>query len=368
MNSLDLLPNELKNIIYSNLIIIDKVMFSRINKFFYENYKCDKNQDIYDLFKPYLSHDIANIDLLQFGKENELKLEHIEIDRFYFNIFTCLCPTKFILKICHIRNEQLQFSDHFESEKLILNILKEFVLNNITPHIVIPLLYLKTNINLYYQLTGECINTNYGYHSNFRYFKSEINNYKNEVFISVQECYKNLLHCLQENILSENQWTILLFQLLYTLAVIQKKYKTFRHNNLKLNNIAIIKTKRTNIEYEFNETKFIFNKVNFRIMINNFNLASLHDTVKNNITFNPLMQEKGIGYKENKYIDIHYFLSILTRADFYKTIKGGLSPMITQFIDRIIPPELKKFRCDVEEYTTPAKIIFDDPLFAPFKI
>jgi serine/threonine protein kinase len=51
----------------------------------------------------------------------------------------------------------------------------------------------------------------------------------------------DLVTYIKQNTLSETDWKILLFQLLFVLQIIQRHLPEFRHNDLKPNNILIQK-------------------------------------------------------------------------------------------------------------------------------
>ena len=63
----------------------------------------------------------------------------------------------------------------------------------------------------------------------------------------------------------------LLFQLIHTLALIQKEFPGFRHNNLTISNIFIYINKLPeDLSYEFGNNKWVLENCNFTIKITNF--------------------------------------------------------------------------------------------------
>ena len=64
--------------------------------------------------------------------------------------------------------------------------------------------------------------------------------------------------------MTTKEWRILFFQIISVLAVIQKKYPTFRHNDLKANNILLQKISTNNT---FNKFKYKINGKEYVILI-----------------------------------------------------------------------------------------------------
>jgi hypothetical protein len=84
---------------------------------------------------------------------------------------------------------------------------------------------------------------------------------------------ETLYNFLKNNEMSEMQWKILFFQVLYTLLKITEMHGKFRHNELSLDNILVYK-KTENLKdktrYKINNVDFDLPNGGFEIKITNF--------------------------------------------------------------------------------------------------
>ena len=79
----------------------------------------------------------------------------------------------------------------------------------------------------------------------------------------------------------------------------------------------------------------------------------------------------------NRYYDLHYFFSTLTRKGFFPQFwtEPEIPQKIRDFVKRILPKKYIKGKYVTDrgrilindEYTTPAKIMLNDPLFNKFR-
>ena len=102
----------------------------------------------------------------------------------------------------------------------------------------------------------------------------------------------------------------LLFQITHTLAVIQKKYEGFKHNQLNFKNIYVYlkKNKDEVNKYEFNGNIFYVKNADLDVKITNFDNSIIpgYYSSNSNIPF---------YNKKNDYFDLHYFLNYLLHSD-----------------------------------------------------
>ena len=85
---------------------------------------------------------------------------------------------------------------------------------------------------------------------------------------------RNLGQYLWGALSSLGDWQCLFFQIISTLAVIQSKYPSFRHNDLKANNILISKTDVYNkkLLYKVNKKEYILPSIGYCIYLWDFDL------------------------------------------------------------------------------------------------
>lgn len=113
----------------------------------------------------------------------------------------------------------------------------------------------------------------------------------------------------------------ILFQIIFTLAVLQKEHNGFRHNMLNPDSIYVyLKKESTDSDrYEFGDMNFYIKDNSIDTKITNFFIASTKD-------------------KKNDYYDLHYFLNSLINLI---ELPSDKSDELNVFLDRVIP---KKYR------------------------
>jgi len=153
------------------------------------------------------------------------------------------------------------------AEIYMLKLLSYFVVKCQTPHIILPISTFNTSIKPFLKLQEEEIvpadNTKYAdfiknyqdghYYENVSVIISEWAN-RGDMGMFLKKNYKKLqlIH-----------WQCLFFQIISTLAVIQSKYPSFRHNDLKANNILISKIDTSNkkLLYKVNKKEYILTAI-----------------------------------------------------------------------------------------------------------
>lgn len=223
------------------------------------------------------------------------------------------------------------------AELLMLKILSSFVVNNQTPHIVLPISTFNTNINIFISLIKNNIITNKKYEQFVE--KCENNEFHNTVSVLISEWADggDLLDYLRDNYtkLSIREWRVLFFQILSVLAVIQTKYPGFRHNDLKANNILISKNDLCNkiLLYKVNNKEYTLPAIGYCIYLWDFDFACIPGVVENSKVYQDWTKKINITPKKNRYYDIHYFFCTLI-------FKGFLPEIMT---DPIVPNEVREF-------------------------
>ncbi len=238
------------------------------------------------------------------------------------------------------------------AELLMIKVLSYFVINNHTPHIVLPISTFNAKIDYFIDLFTNKKIENKKYASFVRSYGE--GQYYDWVSILISEWANggDLLDYIRNNYktMTLMKWKILLFQILSVLAVIQKKYPTFRHNDLKANNILIHNIKLNtankpvaNIKYTITEQDFIIPNMDFQIKIWDFDFSSIPGIVDNAKVCAKWTDEINVTPEGNKYYDIHYFLNTLIRPEFFEAYKeeGSVPQEIKDFINRVVPDKYK---------------------------
>jgi serine/threonine protein kinase len=275
------------------------------------------------------------------------------------------------------------------AELLMLKKLSSFVVNNQTPHIVLPIATFNTNINTFISLTRNNIITNKKYEQFVK--KCEEKEFHDAVSVLISEWADggDLLDFLRENYnkLSVREWRVIFFQILSVLAVIQTKYPGFRHNDLKANNILIQKINnidKNNIyKYNINNNEYYVPNIGLRIKLWDFDFACIPGEIDNSKVFADWTDRINVKPEEHPYYDVHYFFNTLTSKNFIPDIKS-IPDEVKKFINRVIPKCVKNGANSTErgrlllnydkilkmseiKYKTPEEIIKYDPFFAKMR-
>jgi len=129
------------------------------------------------------------------------------------------------------------------AELMMLKVLSYFVVNNQTPHIVLPIATFNTKIHPFISLTKSGVIGSKKYEQFVKRY--EEGDFYDDVSILISEWAdgSDLLEYLRENFtkLTVKEWRVIFFQIISVVAIVHAKYPTFRHNDLKANNILIQK-------------------------------------------------------------------------------------------------------------------------------
>ena len=264
------------------------------------------------------------------------------------------------------------------TEILMISLLSYFVINKQTPHIVLPITTFNTSIKPFLNLTK----TNIVNNKKFDQFieKYEKGEYYQNVSILVSEWANggDLLDYIKlyGKDLKLKHWRGIFFQILSVLSIIQTKYPGFRHNDMKANNI-LIHNIDTDINkkylYKINGQTYIIPNIGFQIKLWDFDFACIPNIVNNSKVDAEWTDKINIKPEQNRYYDIHYFFSTLTKKGFFPEILTGtfIPNKVKAFIKRIIPPKYEsgEFISDRgrllvnDEYLIPDAILKNDEFF-----
>ena len=109
-----------------------------------------------------------------------------------------------------------------------------------------------------------------------------------------------------------NHWRTMFFQFLSVMSIIQAKYPSFRHNDLKANNLLVneIGTTHSNskFQYKINGQAYVVPNIGFQIKLWDFDFACIPGLIENSKVNADWTSKININPKKNRYYDIHYFL------------------------------------------------------------
>lgn len=288
-------------------------------------------------------------------------------------------------------------------ELRILKLLSNYVIKLRTPHFVLPIATFNTNIIHFVNIPPSMIDLTKEKNDMYKKFVDRYNDGEFEDFVSVlinEWCNGgDLLDYIRKNYttMTIKQWTVLLFQILYTLARIHQDFPAFRHNDMKANNILVqitdIKSQPNNrYRYTIDNVNFYIPNINLQIKIWDFDFACIDGIIENNKVNSDWTKRMNITKRENKYYDMHYFFNTLISKRFFPQFYENTPQQIIDFVHRIIPEKFRGVRQHIKkngvkykygvnydyvnrkgriqvdtEFTTPYKVIMEDPLFEKYR-
>jgi hypothetical protein len=241
-------------------------------------------------------------------------------------------------------------------DSLFSYILSELVINKKTRHIMLPII----NIDAEFQQISDVLK-NYDSFSDYN-TGIQNNDISNIFSINIKENFFKGIYLNQYLENHECNLKNLLFQVIHTLAVIQKNYKGFRHNKLNHKNIYsyIKKDNKEIINYSFKNKNYYLNDSILDIKFTNFNESSLpgYFSSKSNIPF---------YNKDNDYFDLHYFLNSMYQDGYLESNCKETN----KFLEKVLP---EKYRNKTNNYYLEENVelfkpvdLLEDDYFSSYK-
>jgi len=277
----------------------------------------------------------------------------------------------------------VNISDRPENaELLMLKLLSEFVLSGQTPHIVLPIGSFNTNITPFVKLAKS-----YSDSKKFELFLEKYvkGDYYNDVSVLISEWANggDLLDYIRDNYktMKLKEWKVIFFQILSVLAVIQKKYPAFRHNDLKPNNILVqtseIKNKSLRFRYVINDHEYYIPDIGVQIKLWDFDFACIPGLIENLKVSAEWTDKINIKPEQNKYYDVHYFFNTFTRKGFFNEFwtLEEIPKEVKEFVRRVVPLKYSEGKYVSErgrilhnkEYVTPEILLTQDVFFSKMR-
>jgi hypothetical protein len=268
------------------------------------------------------------------------------------------------------------------AEIMMLRTLSQLVINHQTRHLILPIITFYSDIKFFLLLSkyGHIKRNTQKYEEFIKRYQS--GKYEDTVSILFSEWanrgdfldyvrtrYQNfkLLH-----------WKVFFFQIISVLATIQHKYPTFRHNDMKANNILVHKTKKgtSSCVYTIGSKMYNVPDIGYVLKLWDFDFACIKGVIDNDKVHEDWTKEINITDDKNQYYDLHYFFATLVKFEpLIISDTAHVPPEIPAFIWRLIPKEYRtapyvtrKGRLLVNvEFTTPQKVLETDPFFEDFR-
>ena len=270
------------------------------------------------------------------------------------------------------------------AEIMMIKLLSYFIVKKQTPHIVLPIGTFNTDIQTFTGLIDE----NAVESDNKKYKEFEKACKKGEFFSEVSVLISewankgDLLEFIKKHYrnFTPMHWKVIFFQIISTLAVIQSKFPSFRHNDLKANNILVHKIEKQNENFTYRVVRCEYSvpNIGYSVKIWDFDFACIPGVIDNIKVQSKWTENINVTPVQNKYYDLHYFFNTLIRPGFFHQFmtKSCIPQEAKDFVNRIVP---KKYQESGEyihergriltnkEYTTPDEVLKTDPYFEEFR-
>jgi len=154
------------------------------------------------------------------------------------------------------------------------------------------------------------------------------------------------------------QAKVVLFQVVWTLAVIQRRYPTFRHNDLSLANLLVVAAPETGVtQYIWDDRVYSIPNIGYQVVLWDFNLSTIGGQIHNYNASIVQNYNSGCSHLPNQYIDLSKILHYLR----FERVSG---PEFLEFLDRVMPTDpgyYGRFQSLVTEiqWVTPAELLLD---------
>jgi len=345
---INLLYNFIYNDSFNNCFDIEKIQLGKIK---IDDIKIISSDESIQLLKEVVD---GKLSFISYDNNNEI---------IYLKRFSDSFPV--IIKICTYKDDVNNLVNFSNNDALFSYILSQLVINKKTKNILLPII----NFDISFEKI-EPLLKNLPIYKTIK-DKVEYNEIKNILSVRIREQFtqsKILKEYLMDNICEHNK---LLFQLIHTLALIQKEFPGFRHNNLTVNNVLVYINKNPeDLTYEFGNGKWILKENIFTIKITNFEKATLpkYYGVQN-------QRDTDVPYitEVNEYFDLHTFLNSLT--DKSTSLEKNLSNCrleTKKFIDKVLPNNVRtnkngNFYLNKNEVLFKPSELLKDPYFNIFK-
>ncbi len=289
------------------------------------------------------------------------------------------------------------------AELLMIRLLSYFIIKGCTPHITLPIGTFYTSIDPFVNL----IDTNCVKSDNKKYVefveKYKQGGYYDNVSILISEWANrgDLLDFIRKNYkeFTTLHWKVIFFQIISVLAVIQSKFPTFRHNDMKANNILIHKVQQRGVvcSYKVCHKQYYVPNIGYRVKLWDFDFACIPGVVENMKVSAKWTNDINVKPEQNRYYDLHYFFNTLIKKGFFPALLTDpqIDNEIKDFIHRIVPKKYeygkkikdaifdksgKKVKDAVfeivsergrllmdDELMVPNDVLMNDPLFEEFR-
>ena len=265
----------------------------------------------------------------------------------------------------------------------MIKILSKLIINKQTPHIVLPIGTFDTKIDNFVNLIDDKVveNDNKKYIEFVKKYKK--GEYYDNVSVLISEWANrgDFLDYIRKYYkeFSPIHWKVFFFQIISSLAVIQSQYPSFRHNDLKGNNILIHRINKENsyFNYRVVRTNYKIPNIGYQLKLWDFDFACIPGVVDNQKVKMGWTKAINVTPDKNRYYDLHYFFNTLIKKGFFPQFMSDdhIPQDAKNFVKRIVPEKYQKGKFVHErgrilinhEHVIPDDILKYDEYFAEFR-
>jgi serine/threonine protein kinase len=237
------------------------------------------------------------------------------------------------------------------AEIMMLRVLSFFIVTKKTQHIVLPIATFNTNIKPFLNLVNDKVvdesDKKYmeflsaycdgGFHEEVSILLSEWAN-KGDLLDYVRNNYKKM---------TTLEWKVIFFQIISVLAIIQYTFPSFRHNDMKANNILLheISKEKKQHTYHVCKKKYEIPNIGLSIKLWDFDFACIPGIVDNIKVRLEWTKQINVTPKEHKYYDIHYFFNTL--IEFFEPLLNSryVDDEVKNFVKFVVPQKYRTVHC-----------------------
>ena len=344
MNNIETKMNMLYDFIYSKSFKSNvKEIDIDENNISMDDIKIKKHGDNYDdILAELFSGKFKQVDFIE-------QIKTLILKRYSDSLSLCLYISPYI------DEEDAEALDNMNNNDALFSyILSRLVLSKKTKHIALPII----NVDINFHQMSDIMKS---YSDIYEGYKEMIEKQLISKLFSVrvkENFFKSI--SLRELLNGEFNMKKLLFQIIHTLAILQKAYPGFRHNMLNPSNIFVYLKKQTDSvdTYEFNGDVYYLSNNTFEIKITNFIAASIPEQYSANVDPElniPFLKEGG-----NDYFDLHYLLNNIISMMKLDTLDENTK----EFLDKVIPEKYRKssdlYMSKFVELHKPSDLLKDD--------
>ena len=265
------------------------------------------------------------------------------------------------------------------SEICMLKLLSYFVIKSQTPHLILPFATFNTSIKPFLTLQEGEDGEEFVSKDNLKYAEFIKNYNEGQYYESVSVVISEWANRGDLSMFLKNHykrlklihWQCIFFQIIFTLAIIQTKYPTFRHNDLKANNILISKVDECKklLYYKVSNNEFLLQAIGYSIYLWDFDFACIPGIIENSKVYQEWTKKINITSKKNRYYDVHYFFCTLIFKGFLPELMtdSDVPVEVKRFINWIIPEEYRPGHTS-GKVNKRCRLMVDDELHKPIDI